>query len=208
MGLQKILGFVVLAVVVSAIAGATASFIVYDTLQHSESALIKDFYLTENAVLVSPHSLRGKMDKGADGYVLVDLRSKEEYEKEHIIGAVNIPAYANPNKSYDINTDKAAKEEIIKKFSELPKDKDIVVYCYSAPCMTGRKVGKLLAENGIYIKHLGIGWNEWRYFWNMWNHEHEWDATDVMDYIASGPEPGAPKVREPSKACGLGELSC
>lgn len=49
--------------------------------------------------------------------------------------------------------------------------------------MTGRKVGKMLAKEGIYVKHLGIGWNEWRYDWKSWNHPHEWDITNPMDYI-------------------------
>lgn len=34
------------------------------------------------------------------------------------------------------------KDRIINEFKKLPKDKDIIVYCYSIPCMTGRKVGK------------------------------------------------------------------
>ena len=61
-------------------------------------------------------------------------------------------------------------------------DKDFIVYCYSIPCMTGRKVGKMLVDHDIYVKHLGIGWNEWRYFWTLWNHAHEWNQTNVMDY--------------------------
>lgn len=67
--------------------------------------------------------------------------------------------------------------------------------------MTGRKVGKMLAEHGIYVKHFGIGWNEWRYYWNLWNHEHEWNATNVEDYISSGKEPGTPKIKTDSTAC-------
>jgi len=51
----------------------------------SKDKLMKDFYLTENAIHVSPHSLRGKMTKGVNDYILVDLRSQEEYETEHII---------------------------------------------------------------------------------------------------------------------------
>ena len=49
--------------------------------------------------------------------------------------------------------------------------------------MTGRKMGKLLAEHEIFVKHLAIGWNEWRYFWTQWNHEHEWGNTKVEDYV-------------------------
>ncbi len=165
--------------------------------------LIKDFYLTENAVHVSPHHLRKSMSEGqTDDYILVDLRSPEEYEKEHIITAINIPAYKDPNTSAY-----GDKERIVRQFRELPPDKEIIVYCYSMPCMTGRKIGKMLAENGIYVKHLGIGWNEWRYSWNLWNHDSE-TPTVVENYISTSSEPGIPQAVELPSACGEGEFGC
>ncbi len=73
-------------------ASVTASFLLKKGSQEpSENDLIRDFYLTENAVHVSPYSLRRHMDKGDKDFILVDLRSPEEYEKEHIVGAINIP---------------------------------------------------------------------------------------------------------------------
>ena len=165
--MKQIIQTILISAVVGAVAAGAVAFgvIRYQKPQEpTNEELIKNFYLTENAVHVSPHSLRTKIMKGQTGdYVLVDLRSQEEYEREHIITAVNIPAYKDPNTSaYD------EKDRIIGAFRALPKDKDVIVYCYSTPCMTGRKIGKMLAENGIYVKHLGIGWNEWRYFWNLW----------------------------------------
>ena len=77
--------------------------------------------------------------------------------------------------------------------SENP-DKDIITYCYSMPCMSAKKIGKLLAENDIYVQTLGIGWNEWKYFWTLWNHPHEWNVTNVEDYLFSGEEPGTFKL--------------
>lgn len=75
--------------------------------------------------------------------------------------------------------------------------------------MTGRKAGQMLAEKGIYVKHLGIGWNEWRYFWNLWNHEHEWDKTKVEDYVATGTEPGFLKIKSDSSVCSTdNEFGC
>lgn len=165
--------------------------------------LIRNFYLTENAVHVSPHGLRRKMDKGDKSFILVDLRSPQEYEKEHIISAISIPAYKDPDTSAYEDV-----ERIVARFRELPKNKDIIIYCYSIPCMTGRKVGKILSENGIFVKHLGVGWNEWRHFWQLWNHEHEWELTNPEDYIISGPEPGEPEVRELPSPCGEGDLAC
>lgn len=190
---------IVLAIIFGSLFGALSTFAVLNLQTANHESLIKDFYLTENAVHVSPHSIRKAMDKGDSNFILVDLRSQEEYEQEHIIGAVNIPAYKDPDTSAYGDT-----ERIIDSFKELKTknpDKDIIVYCYSIPCMTGRKVGLMLAEKGIFVKHLGIGWNEWRYFWTLWNHPHEWNITEVKDYIATGKERGTPKIKAMSTAC-------
>lgn len=188
---------------IGAIVGSLTVFGVIFYQKPSQEDLIKGFYETENAVYVSPHSLRQKMSKGEiNDYVLVDLRSAEEYEKEHIITAINIPAYKDANTSaYD------EQERILNEFRALPENKEIIVYCYSMPCMTARKIGKMLAENNIYVKHLGIGWNEWRYFWNLWNHDGE-APSKMEDYIAKGKEPGKPKISEFPSPCEKGEFGC
>lgn len=73
--------------------------------------------------------------------------------------------------------------------------------------MTGRKVGKLLVEHGIYMKHLGIGWNEWRYYWNLWNHDGEM-LSKMEDYVVSGKEPGKFSGDPLLSPCGEGDLGC
>ncbi|MBI4162405.1 MAG: rhodanese-like domain-containing protein [Candidatus Aenigmarchaeota archaeon] len=199
---MKKIFFYSIVFIIGLIIGLSAIAFEKENVSKSKEDLIKDFYLAENAVHVSPHSLRAKMDKVDNSFILVDLRSLEEYEKEHIIGAISIPAYSDKYTSdYD-------KQRIVSEFRKLPSDKEIIVYCYSTPCMTGRKVGQMLAEEGIYVKSLNIGWNEWRYFWNLWNHEHEWNTTIAADYIASGSEPGVPQQRSP-KGCPIsGEFGC
>ena len=169
-----------------------------------EQDLIKEFYAVETAVYVSPHGLRKQMAQGAQSFILVDLRSQEEYEREHITGALNIPAYKTPDESAYGDV-----ERIVSEFAKLTKDKDIIVYCYSIPCMTGRKIGKTLSEHGIYVQHLGIGWNEWRYHWTLWNHEHEWEEVKVEDYITQGKEPGQREPGLPANACPMeGDFGC
>jgi len=192
---------------VQALAGVVATQGMNYFVQPTQDELIKEFYAVETAVMVSPHGLRGKMDKGDDSFVLVDLRSQEEYEEEHVTGALNVPAYSDRYTSAYGQVDRIVDsfETII---AENP-DKDVIVYCYSIPCMTGRKVGNMLAEHGIYVKELGVGWNEWRYFWTLWNHPHEWETTKPEDYVTKGTEPGQLEVRADRKACPIeGELGC
>lgn len=198
---------VLISAIIGAVVGSVITFFLTKAQKPTTQERIKDFYLTENAVYVSPHTLRKKMDKGETNYTLIDVRSPQEYKKEHIVGAINIPAYKDPNTSISIETEKEEKERIINAFRMLGDEKEIVVYCYSMPCMTGRKIGKLLAENGIYVKHLGIGWNEWRYFWNLWNHDSE-TLSDGKDYIFSGKDPGKPKIKDTFSPCKVGELGC
>ena len=181
---------IILSIILGIMGGSIASYALIKndimSVEKTQENLIKEFYDIENAVYVSPHSLRKNIGKDSN-LILVDLRSREEYDEEHITGAVSIPAYKDRDTS-----DYGAIERITASFKELQNNnpgKDVVVYCYSAPCMTGRKIGKILADQDIYVKHLGIGWNEWRYDWKSFNHAHEWNITKPEDYITKGPEP-------------------
>lgn len=158
--------------------GAVIVIGIYHQFIEKKTNPIADYYNIENAVMVSPHGLRKDIVAWKTDFIIVDLRSAEEYEVEHIKWAINIPAYKDKDHSAYDQVDR-----IVGSFAALPKDKTIIVYCYSHACMTGRKVGKMLSDKGIFVKHLGIGWNEWRYDWKSWNHPHEWETTNPMDYI-------------------------
>jgi len=60
---------------------------------------------------ISLEELKEKLDAGAD-LVVVDVRSKEEFDQGHIPGAVSIPY-----------------SEIEARYRELPRDKEIITYC-------------------------------------------------------------------------------
>ena len=125
--MNKRLETIIISALIGAVVGALTVFGVISYQKPSQEDLIKEFYDVENAVYVSPHGLRQKMSKGEiDDYILVDLRSAQEYEKEHIIAAINIPAYKDPETSAYNEVDR-----ILSEFQKLPKDKDalIVYYC-------------------------------------------------------------------------------
>lgn len=204
--MKKIYAIVIIvSLLVGTFAGFVSSYYILNFYQKPGDKLIEGYYETENAVLVSPHSIRKKIGLGNEDFALVDLRSSEEYEAGHIVGAINIPAYSNPDES-----DYSSVNRIASSFRELKEqnpEKEIIVYCYSTPCMTGRKIGMMLAENGVYVKHLGIGWNEWKYYWNLWNHDLE-TQVNPGDYIALGNEPGFLKTKQNLTTCSFGGFSC
>jgi len=64
-----------------------------------------------NVPRISPEELKEKLDAGTE-VVVVDVRSKEEFDQGHIPGAISIPY-----------------EEIEARYRELPRDKEIITYC-------------------------------------------------------------------------------
>ena len=141
----------------------------------SDKTLKTLHYETETAVLVSPHALREDMEHGENPYVIIDTREPEHYKLGHITGAINIPP------DNDMVTEF---KEIIKKYP----DKEVLIYCYTSVCMRGRKVGKELASNGVYVRELGVGFQEWKNDWKSWN--YEWEKINIQPLITEGEEPG------------------
>ena len=174
-------------------AGALGAFSV--NALKGDNERVKEFYLTENAVHVSPHTLRTRMDKGDSRFVLVDLRTSEEYNSEHVVGAVSIPGGQE-------------KDKVLEAFKKLPEGKEIIAYCYSSSCMLARKIGLMLSENGIFVKDLEIGWNEWRFGWKSWNSQGEWNSTKAEDYVTKGALPGSLASAANSSICSKGEFGC
>lgn len=174
---------------------------IYHATQQTESQLQTQYYRSEVATLESPHGIRKAIQQRKNDFILVDVRSAQEYTQEHIIGAVNVPVYRDPDTSaYD------EEDRIVMEFQNVIRNnpgKRVIIYCYSSSCMSGRKIGNMLTRHGIFVKELGIGWNEWRYDWNMWNYPHEWETTRVEDYIYSGEEAGAY-----TKLDGISESGC
>lgn len=165
---------------------------IFTSLQTRLDNPIGEYYKTEVAVSVSPHSIKTALDNWEDTYIVVDLRTAAEYQAEHWRWSINIPG-------------SLSEQEIVQKFTALPKDKKVVVFCYSAYCTLAHKVGNLLAEHGIYVSHLNIGWYELRYGWELW----EWPAAkniDISRYMTSGAEPWIVDNKKPTTACTSGAL--
>ncbi len=129
---------------------------------------MKDFYLTENAVGVSPFDYANSLNSSNPMGTLVDLRNKADYDKQHFVTSLNIPA------------SELTKAQVLAAFQQLPKDKPIIIYCYSSVCMLSIEVGTYLAENNFYAKHLNVGWAELQ--------------SGFPNYLVNGTSPGIANV--------------
>jgi len=79
-----------------------------------------------------------------DSVVIVDVRPEEEFINGHIENAL----------SYPLN-------ELRKKMSELPKDKEIVAYCRGPLCLMADVAVKFLSTNGYKASRLEYGFPDW-----------------------------------------------
>ncbi|MEM1971000.1 MAG: rhodanese-like domain-containing protein [Candidatus Anstonellales archaeon] len=158
-----------------------------------QTSIFLKYYESKYLVEVSPYILVNRISNQDDSFILVDLRSELEYSKGHIVGAINIPVVGMDNQT------------IVGKFRELMKqnpNKEIIVYCGSASCRLGDRIGYLLSINGINVKKLAVGWNEWKYYPKLFMGDAD---IDMKAFIVEGPEPGK-YTGSPQTAC-VGE-SC
>jgi len=107
-----------------------------------------DSYLSSGkGPTVNPQDIYDNVVMGGDtGYFLLSIQKPEDYAKGHVQGAVNIPYGA------------MAQEENLKK---LPKDKKIVVICYTGH--TASYTAMFLNQLGYeaYVMKFGtMGWND------------------------------------------------
>ena len=93
--------------------------------------------------LISPQALLERQARGDASLFVLDVRTPKEYAAGHVPGAVNVP--------YD---------EVASHLAEIPKDKDVVLYCQS-----GRRAGlaaEVLGANGYTkLEHLQGDMQAW-----------------------------------------------
>jgi rhodanese-related sulfurtransferase len=92
--------------------------------------------------LVSMSELMGLVEKGT--VYVIDVRPREEYEANHLPGAVSAPL-----------------DELSGLLETLPKDRDIVAYCRSEFCILADKAVDLLTHNGFKARRMDVGLIDW-----------------------------------------------
>ncbi|MGQ3478222.1 MULTISPECIES: ArsR/SmtB family transcription factor [Paenibacillus] len=80
-----------------------------------------------------------------DSIILVDLRPKEEYDMDHIAGAISMPM-----------------EELDALIREIPKNTEIIAYCRGPLCVYSALATQKLRSEGFTAFRMEEGLNEWQ----------------------------------------------
>lgn len=101
-----------------------------------------EFFEAKLEFTTGPVELSSMVERGEEIYI-IDVRSKEDFSKGHIPGAINLP------------------KERWSSFNGLSRDRTNIVYCYSQQCHLAAKACKLFAENGYSVMELEGGFDAW-----------------------------------------------
>jgi rhodanese-related sulfurtransferase len=92
--------------------------------------------------LVTMKELQELVKKG--NAFVIDVRPREEYEQNHLPGAVSMPL-----------------DELNELLSSLPKKAEIVAYCRSEFCILADKAVDILVSNGYKARRMDVGLVDW-----------------------------------------------
>ena len=103
-------------------------------------------FLAKLAVETDASDVMLDLQRGQNGFLLIDARSAQEFEECHIPGAVNLPYR------------KITAESTAQFSKELP----IVTYCWSPSCNSATKAAARLSALGFQVKEMLGGIEYWR----------------------------------------------
>lgn len=98
------------------------------------------FAVAGNAI--PPRQLAQRLS-GTDAPLVIDVRTREEFDAGHVPGALLIPH-----------------DQIAARLDEIPSNRDIVLYCHSGRRSTLAE--RILAEHGRSVSQLDGSWIGWQ----------------------------------------------
>jgi rhodanese-related sulfurtransferase len=91
-----------------------------------------------------PIELERMIRSKENNITVVDVREAEDFEKEHVPGAINLPM------------------EKWQSLEGLQKDKTNIVYCYTQTCHLAAKACRLFANRGYPVMEMDGGFKAWK----------------------------------------------
>ncbi len=127
-----------------------------------------------------PYEVLQTIKKGSRDQLLVDIRSRDDFNKAHIKTAESFPLYTNTE--IPLTIDNSRVQDFEKEFSKRDK-KEIIIYGHFIGSLQTQIFVKTLQEKGMPVRALGVGWNEWKHFRNLWVPESQWNTLHTEEFI-------------------------
>lgn len=103
------------------------------------------YFLRKLSCETDPADVYTDIRDGVADFVLVDVRSPQDYARSHAVGAINIP-------QAEINVETTA---------HLSKEKLVVVYCWGPGCNGATKAAIKFSRLGFQVKEMIGGIEYW-----------------------------------------------
>ncbi len=107
-------------------------------------APLRAYFAAKLAAELGPHDLHRLIEDGQRGFIILDVRSPEGYAQGRLPGARHIPY-----------------TDLARRLQELPKQQEIITYCWNVTCLLCTKASLLLASRGFRTRELIGGIAEW-----------------------------------------------
>ncbi|MGM0939894.1 MAG: rhodanese-like domain-containing protein [Bacillota bacterium] len=105
-----------------------------------------DYFKARLEATISPMDYMNSTKISPEKYFLVDVRNGPSHFRNVSIKGANI----------------IPEQELQSRLNEIPKDKEIIVYCWDVWCNTASKVAVSLLERGYRVKELSGGIAAWQ----------------------------------------------
>lgn len=105
--------------------------------------------------------LASKLRSGDEGYEIVDIRTKKEYDKGHIVTSKNLPVYESDILTEEGDIDAKALFQAFEEY--LSTDKTLIIYAQNAYSPLPEEIAKLLNSGSKSVKALAVGFEEWEF---------------------------------------------
>jgi rhodanese-related sulfurtransferase len=112
---------------------------------HTRRLSAEEYLTAKKEFEVSPRELQVLLEEEPDTLLVVDARDHASYEKEHILGAKNVP-----------------ERELAARMGTLPKSRRLIVYSWDLDCPLAADAAFRLARSGREARILVGGLEEWR----------------------------------------------
>ena len=103
------------------------------------------YFQAKLAAELGPHNVKRLLDEHLRAVAILDVRTHQAYSEGHLPGAINIPF-----------------EELPERLRELPKDRELITYCWDVTCILSTKAAYVLASKGFRVKEMLGGIAEWK----------------------------------------------